>query len=212
MNTIERIKCGNGNCYLIKENDKAILVDTAREKYKNKILEICKKNNVQLIVLTHGHVDHVQNAAFLSKELGVPVAINKADLKLLGNNMNEKLSAHKLLGRIVLKLSEDSFKNDIIPSFMPSVYLNEGDSLSNFGINCTVIQLPGHTEGSIGLNVWGTDLLVGDALMNMFYPTVSMLYGDKKQMLLSADKISKLGKIKIHFGHGKALENRIWIK
>ena len=48
--------------------------------------------------------------------------------------------------------------------------------------------------------------------MNMFYPSVSLLYHDKEVMLKSAEKISKLGERTIYFGHGKPLSNRIWVK
>jgi len=53
---------------------------------------------------------------------------------------------------------------------------------------------------------------VGDALMNIFYPTVSMLYNDKKIMLDSAKKITGLGERIIYFGHGKPVRNRVWVK
>ena len=48
-----------------------------------------------------------------------------------------------------------------------------------------VVELPGHTKGSIGIEI-KNNLFVGDALMNMFYPTVFMLYVDEQEMLLSA--------------------------
>ena len=54
----------------------------------------------------------------------------------------------------------------------------------------------------------GKELIVGDALMNMFYPTVSMLYHNKDVMLQSVDKISSLGERQIYFGHGKPMKNR----
>ena len=37
-----------------------------------------------------------------------------------------------------------------------------------------------------------------DALMNMFYPTVSMLYVDEQEILLSAKYISELGEKTIY--------------
>ena len=53
------------------------------------------------------------------------------------------------------------------------------------------------------------DLIVGDALMNLFYPTISMLYHDKAAMQQSADKISRLGERRILFGHGKPEKNSL---
>lgn len=212
MERILRIPCGNVNCYLVSNGENAILVDTCREKYRQKILDACNPFRVRLLVLTHGHVDHVQNAAFLSQKLDCPVAMHRADRSLLTDNMNQPLSAGSFLGKIVLSASIKSFKTDDIPVFSPTVFLEDGDSLHDYGFAATVVGLPGHTDGSIGLDVGGRGLIVGDALMNMFYPTVSMLYHNREIMLKSAAKIEGFGVRTIHFGHGKPVENRKWIK
>ena len=212
MVNIQRIECGNGNCYIIEENNKAVLVDTARSKYRDKVLSACQKVNVQLVILTHAHMDHCQNAAFISEELGVPVAISKADEELIKNNMLQPLFAKTLAGKLVLSLSEKAFHYDKIPLFTPKIYLEDGDTLKDFGISAKIIGLPGHTNGSIGIDFGKQGVFVGDALMNMFYPTVSMLYHDYQQMLNSARKISELGERVIYFGHGSPKNNRIWVK
>ena len=212
MQVIERIQCGNGNCFLIKQNQSAILIDTSRIKYREKIIESCQEIDVKLIILTHGHVDHIQNAAFLSKTLNAPIAMHEADSELIRDNMLEPLSARKLLGKLVLALSLDSFENELIQPFEPDVFLKEGDSLEPYGIDAKVIALPGHTKGSIGIQVGDKDLLVGDALMNLFYPTVSMLYGNREVMLETAKYITAQGEMMIHFGHGKSVPNKNWIE
>ena len=99
-----------------------------------------------------------------------------------------------------------------VEEFKPDVLLNDKDSLSAYGIDANVIALPGHTDGSIGLDVENTCLIAGDALMNMFYPTVSLLFHNKHDMLESAGKISRLGNRRIYFGHGKPVSNKQWVK
>lgn len=212
MGKIQRIPCGNGNCYLISNGKDAVLVDTCREAYRQNILNACKPFRMRLLVLTHGHIDHIQNAAFLSETLQIPIAVCKDDLDLLQDNTKQSLKAHTILGKVVLAASIKSFREDPIPAFTPTVFLNEGDTLDAYGISAAVIRLPGHTRGSIGLDVAGQYLIVGDALMNMFYPTVSMLYHDRNTMLESAKRISALGERTIYFGHGKPVKNRIWTK
>ena len=210
MSHIERIQCGNGNCYLVTDGESAILVDTGRTKFREKILAKCRGKNVRLIVLTHGHVDHVQNAAFLSEALHAPVAMHGDDYGLAKDNRSEPMSAHGLLGKIVLKLSQKSFQVDKIEPFEPQVFLKDGDSLREYGVPAAVVELPGHTKGSIGILVDDTDILVGDALMNMFCPAKSLLYGDRGRMEQSAARISALGGVTVHFGHGKPVKNRDW--
>lgn len=214
MEHVQRIVCGNGNCYLISNNKNAVLVDTGRKKYRQTVLDACKPFQVRLLVLTHGHLDHMENAAFLSKALHIPIAMHRADLELLEDNLKQSLSAHSILGKIVLAASIRTFQIvEHIPGIVPNVFLKDGDSLDSYGVpNIKIVGLPGHTDGSIGLDVEGRDLIVGDALMNMFYPTASMLYHDREVMLQSVEKIEKIGPRTIHFGHGKPVENRKWVK
>ncbi len=209
MAEIKRIKCGNGNCFIVKDGESAILVDTARTAFRDMILEECRKEKVSLIFLTHGHVDHVQNTAYLAEQLKVPVGMHRDDYELTKNNMIEPLYAKKPLGRLILRLSEQAFERDVIEPFEPDIFFKEGGTLEQFGINAGVIELPGHTKGSIGL-LAGEDFIVGDALMNMLYPTASMLYGNEENMRKSAEKITSSGAKTIYFGHGKPALNRKW--
>lgn len=210
MIKINRIKCGYCNCYIIEENGNAVLVDTAVPKYKEKILSACRNVDIRLIILTHTHMDHCQNAAFLSQQLNVPIAIHKSDEELIADNMRQPLYAKTLPGKLVLSFSNKAFHHDEIPLFKPEVFVEHGTSLSRWGIDGKIIALPGHTNGSIGIDLGGNGLIVGDALMNMFYPTVSMLYHDYEQMIASAAIISGYGDCMIYFGHGKPIKNRIW--
>lgn len=211
MVKIHRIASGNVNCYIVADNDNAILIDTGRKKYREKILEKCKEFHVSLIVLTHGHMDHCQNAAYLANALHIPIAMNKKDMDLILDNRKQYLLAKTLLGKIVLSVSLSSFEKDSLEVFEPILYLKNGDDLSEYGIAAKTVELPGHTKGSIGIEI-EDNLFVGDALMNMFYPTVSMLYVDEQEMLSSAKYISELGEKTIYFGHGKPKRNRKWVK
>ncbi len=210
MVTVERIKCGNGNCYIVSNNGNAILIDTSLEKYRGKIISACKPHKMRLLILTHGHIDHAQNAAFLANELDIPIAMHKADVDLIADNNAQVLSADTLLGKIVLSVSVNgTFKNPL-PPFTPDVFLSEGDTLEKYGIPANILHLPGHTNGSIAIDISGNALIVGDALMNMFYPTVSMLYHNREEMLKSVSRISALGERMIYFGHGKPVKNKNW--
>lgn len=208
---IERIKCGNGNCYIVSENENSVLIDTCKSDDFDKILHICKRYNIRLILLTHGHFDHAQNAAALSKALNAPIAMHSADVELLADNRSQTLGSAGLLGKLVLNASLKSFESEKIPTFTPNVFLNEGDTLDEYGVHAKILHLPGHTDGSIAVDTADGDLFVGDALMNMFYPTTSMIFHDREAMIKSAERISSLGKRTIYFGHGKSVPNKIWI-
>lgn len=212
MSLIHRIKCGNGNCYIVENGTNGILVDTGKKEYINKVIEQCKAYHVKLIVLTHAHFDHAENAARIANVLGIPIGMNEKDCNLIQSNANQTLSAENFLGKIVLSASLKDFSVRKMEEFRPDIFLKEGDCLDDYGIDARIIALPGHTDGSIGLDVDHAHLIVGDALMNMFYPTVSMLFHNKNDMLASVVKISGLGNRKIYFGHGKPVSNRQWVK
>ena len=211
MIDIHRIVSGNVNCYIVAKNGKAILIDTGRRKYREKILQKCREFHVSLIVLTHGHMDHCQNASYLAGALQVPIAMSEKDGNLIPDNRKQALSARTFLGKIVLAVSLSSFEKDSMETFEPTMYLKHGDDLSSYGVDARIVELPGHTQGSIGVKIEDT-LFVGDALMNMFYPTISMLYTDELKMLKSAEYISELGEQTIYFGHGKPKGNRKWVR
>lgn len=104
MGTVKRIKCGNVNSYVVSEGDSAILVDTGRKKYLDIVIEACKPYKMKLIVLTHGHNDHAENAAELSEKFGIPVAMNKDDVNLIESGNNQPLSARNFIGELYCPL------------------------------------------------------------------------------------------------------------
>lgn len=210
MAVIEQIRCGCVNSYLIESRGRAILVDTGRSGSEEKILNMCQKTKVELILLTHGHFDHVQNTAYLKERLQVPVAMHKGDYSLLRDNRKDPISHQGLLAMLVAEVAERNLEKNRIPEFTPDLYLDDGDCLSDYGIDATVMALPGHTRGSIGLDIEEKFVITGDALMNLFYPGLSMIYWDREKMIESALKISALGARKVYFGHGNPVENREW--
>lgn len=211
MYEITQINAGS-NCYLVTQDEATILVDTGVKGFENKILSQCEGKQVKLIVLTHGHIDHVQNAVFLSKQLQVPIAMNEKDIPLLKDNLCREMKARGVVGKVVRFFSVWSAKMTQMDSFVPDILLKEGDKLNEFGVDAEVIELPGHTAGSIGLKVGEDSLVVGDALMHMFRPERTLLYEEYEEMQESARKIGNMGKRKIYFGHGKMVWNRKWVK
>lgn len=211
MSTVQRIQCGFVNCYIVSDGVSGILIDTGTKEYLNTVVEACKPYKIKLIVLTHGHCDHAENAADLSEILGAPIAMHKDDVDLIESNNNQSLSARTFFGKIILSASIKEFSKNKMKAFTPSIFLKDGDDLAEYGIAAKVIGLSGHTKGSIGIDVDGKELIVGDALTNKFKPSVAMLYNDEKAMLDSARKITGLGERIIYFGHGKPVQNKTWV-
>ena len=207
MAEIKRIKGGTDNCYLVTEGSRAILVDTAGIPYFDQVAAECDKYEMQLIVLTHVHFDHAENAAALSGRYGVPVAIHRKDEELFESFDKQPLKASGLVGRAVLGLSLKVLENTRVERPDHLIYVRDGDDLGAYGIDAKVIELPGHTLGSIGVDVEGKHLIVGDALDNWIRPGIAHLFHDRDAVRKSAEKIRAMGDRIIYYGHGKPTGN-----
>lgn len=210
MIEIKRIKGGTDNCYLVTDGGQAILVDTASGQNLDQVMAECDKYTLKLIVLTHVHFDHAENAAALSARYGVPVAIHRKDEELFDSFDKQPLKFSGLAGCVVLGMSLKVLRNTTVARPDNLIYVEEGDDLNAYGFNAKVIELPGHTLGSIGLDVEGRHLLVGDALDNWIRPGTGHLFYDKEATRKSTEKIRALGDRTIYYGHGKPTPNGLF--
>ncbi len=162
---------------------------------------------MKLIVLTHVHFDHAENASKLSNRYNIPVAFNKMDEDLFESFEKQPLKPQGAVGKVVLGLSLKVLKNTKVERPENLVYVTDGDDISSYGINAKIIALPGHTLGSVGVDVEEKHLFVGDALDNWLKPGVGHLYYDPDSIKKSAEKIRSLGERTIYYGHGDPTDN-----
>ena len=76
---------GYFNVYVIKGNDGDVVIDTGFILMKRSLKRWLDQFNVKLIILTHAHVDHVWNTAYLKALYGCEVAISEDDIINLDN-------------------------------------------------------------------------------------------------------------------------------
>ena len=204
---VQRIKGKTDNCYLVTNGRRAMLVDTASGEVYDQVLAECSKYDMKLIVLTHVHFDHAENAAKLAEHFDIPVAFHPADEELFVSYDKQPLRSYGLVGKAVLGMSLKVLRETEVKKPAKFFYVREGDTLNEYGFDAKIIELPGHTAGSIGVDVEGRDLIVGDALDNWIMPATGHLYSDKDALKKSAAKIRALGRRKIYYGHGKPTLN-----
>ena len=212
MHEVKWIKGKTDNCYIVSSGDSAILVDTASGEVYDKVLEECSKVNLKLIVLTHPHFDHAENAAKLADRFGVPVAFHEADEKIFDSFDAQPLKSYGIVGKVVLGMSLKVLRKTKVAKPEKTFFIKEGDDLSAYGIDAKILELPGHTNGSIGVDVEGKSLLVGDALDNWISPATGHLYSDPEALVRSAERIRNLGERTLYYGHGKPTPNRFKMK
>lgn len=206
---IRTINLGGVNCYLVTGGDGFILIDTGTpEKRTDLDTELenagCKLGNLRLIVLTHGDYDHAGNAAYLRDKYGTRVAMHHDDSGRVERadwnwNLKPKPDKFDLLFRVVSLFIKPG-KFDV---FEPDVYVEDEQGLSDYGLDATVLHLPGHTKGSIGILTTDKSLFCGDLMDSMGKPSLQFFIDDMAAANASLERLRSLGVGTVYPGHGK---------
>lgn len=159
---------GMVNCHLIIAAKGCILVDAGLPGSEERIHRALKRHGlsfsaIKLIVITHAHVDHAGNAARLRTLSGAPIVGHHADLRHYTQQEPMTFCATGWFGRLFLKTG--LILQPYLP-FVPDMLLrgNERLDLAPFGIVGTVTHTPGHTAGSLSVELENKMALVGDLI------------------------------------------------
>ena len=195
------------NSYLIKTGAGCFLIDTGMKKKRGQLeREIqeagCRLGDLKLIIITHGHVDHVGNAAHLRDRHGAKIAMHRGDSAMVeSGDMFIDTGGGILIGLAgtlmkILGLSD-------YERFAPDMILEDGQDLSPYGLDATVIHTPGHSEGSICIRTVEGDLFCGDVFNNTKKPEKASLIQDPDKLESSLEKIRALKVTSVYPGHGE---------
>lgn len=201
---LNMISCGSVNCYVIRGEKGDILIDTGREEFRDHIETWLLNYDIRLIILTHGHADHVQNAGYFSELYGAPVMISRYDMSLARDNSRRPYYITSTLGHLLKRENEKLMHTRMNP-FTPQIFAEEGLDLHPYGIDGVIVELEGHTKGSVGVlckSSVGFDLYAGDALMNIPSPSFPMIAESPKRAKASIGRIITLSPDRIMTGHG----------
>ena len=199
----ERIACGMAYAYLLHGDGGSILIDTGAEKYREKVAKACQNAGVRLILLTHGHFDHCQSAAYLTRRLKCSIGIAGEDAALLERNEKRKVYGKGIWGRFYADASNRNIEQNEIEAVTPDVILEDGMSLGEYGVDAKTVKLPGHTAGSVGVLCDTGELFVGDAMQNILFPSAAWCYEDYEKAKESAAIVRSMNAGKIFFGQDR---------
>lgn len=171
------------NCYILIDDveKKAAVIDPGDEA--DRILAELKGLDAQVeyILLTHGHYDHIGAVARLHEALPqAKVYLHKADSRGTGFH--------------VVPLADQ---------VADLKYYDDGDTLALGSLTIRVIHTPGHTPGGVTLQV-GDALFTGDTLFAGSMGRSDFPGGNTQQLFASLKKLARLeGDFQVLPGHDR---------
>ena len=204
---------GIANTHLIEISRGIIIVDAGTPGQAKRILNKVETlgyapQEVRLIFLTHGHLDHAGSSMDLKRATGAPIALHRADARLVATPYLMTPPGRNALIESSMRLVRPLFRLIRMEAFAPDIWLEDGQSLQEFGLSASVVQTPGHTRGSVSIAFEDGAMIVGDAILNLFRVALPLVWEDTDATVKSAKKIIALKPRVSYTGHGRAFDAR----
>ena len=163
---IKRLVVGSlsANCYIVGTAGEGMVIDPGgnAEEIHRAVTE--SGLEIKLIVLTHGHSDHIAALRDIQDRTGAEVAIHSEDADFLETSSQFGISYRT--------------------PHPPDRLLGEGDIIETGELKFKVIHTPGHTPGGICL-LTGDKVFTGDTLFRRGIGTTLMPGSSRSQLINS---------------------------
>lgn len=187
------------NCYLVwDEEDKnhpAWIIDPADagDFLSEQVLH--HQLDLQAVILTHGHIDHLMGAAEVALNFDVPTFVHEKDQFLVDRSVES---------------AKHWFDLEILPP--PPTRSFESSSITLGSHKFSIIPTPGHTPGSVTLYCDDSNseietpiAFVGDVVFAQGYGRTDFSYASTKTLFKSIEKLGETlsPRTSVLSGHGE---------
>jgi glyoxylase-like metal-dependent hydrolase (beta-lactamase superfamily II) len=186
---IRRVTVRETNCYLLQGDIGLVVVDPGPVGGGSKVITGVEAmgfqpDEVRLILVTHGHLDHYGAVPEVKAWCAVPVAAYASEVEFSRDRRNALPPAQTVRGSLVrwfyLLLSP-------LAQFRPleaDLLLDDGADLSPYGLDARTVLLPGHSPG-------------------FTVPSQPLYLSDRVAWQQSYERVRKLEPRMVYVGHGE---------
>jgi glyoxylase-like metal-dependent hydrolase (beta-lactamase superfamily II) len=181
-----------------------VLVDAGNPGMEARVAQQLGAWKPSLLVITHGHLDHVGSARALAQRYRVPIVMGAADAALAREG---KVAPVVPLKAWLKPMARALNKRRLDEPIAPDILVTGERDLADFGLAGRLVPTPGHTDGSISLVLADGPAIVGD-LMNGGMPFGRGKPGDPiigvdpRAMRASVERLHEAGATRYYVGHG----------
>ena len=208
---IHPVKLGFDCCYLIQDAG-CIMIDGGSpgqaETFRRALAKLSPNpRDIKLVVLTHGHWDHIASAQAIQSITGARLALHWQEKDWLEQSLKPQPPGVTAWGRVLRAMLGLYVTSVRIPPAKVDVVLgDEVLSLAEYGIPGKIIPTPGHSQGSVSIVLETGDAFVGDLAMAEFplrlSPGLPIFAEDIRQVRQSWQMLLDAGVKTIYPAHG----------
>lgn len=219
MNTnIFSFSFGLNECYVIRDKG-TVMIDGGPPGKRDDFIEALrnvpmKPEEIKLIIITHGHPDHIGSAKDIKEITGAKIAMHQLDMQCLetGNwkaTHGVRAAKGSSWGWFMTNLGRAAspFVGSVPSTRVELAIKDDGLPLKDYGIPGQIVYTPGHTIGSISVLLDSGEAFVGDLAMNRIplrrSPGLPIFADDIEKVKASWRHLIELGAATVYPGHGK---------
>ncbi len=209
---IHPVTLGVDHCYII-QGEGIIMIDGGVPKKVKSFMKAIERltirpEDITLIVLTHGHWDHIGSVRDIKDLTGAKVALHREEKEILERSLKPLPPGVTCWGKIFVNIMAIFMPLIHIPAAEVDIVLGDEEfSLAEYGIPGKIVYTPGHSMGSVSVLLETGDAFVGDLAMSEFplrlRPGLPILAEDMKKVGESWKMLVDLGAETIYPAHGK---------
>jgi len=213
---VQPVGFGHANVFFIRTEDGNILVDTGMPGDPENLDEVfatagVDPGSIRLIVVSHGHLDHMGMVAYAKKITGADVLCHQSLSEKLATGEIEDSVARNLMGRFINFMAgiQEVTGGGDVAGVQADILVGDSFDLSEYGLSGKVIHTPGHSLASLSIVLDNGETLVGDMVRDEGDGEIGpgMFYEDEEALVASLEEVVLFDSRTIYLSHGNIIDN-----